>query len=80
MPVECLDHGAFPYKIRNFARMIAQANPLVHPEQVMFADPHRDSGDRRDDEGIGGEKFTLNIQRSAEDISGYNSEEREDAD
>ena len=52
----------------------------MNPEQIVFADPQRDAGDRSDDKEIGGEKFTLNIQRSAEDISGYDSEERDDAD
>jgi hypothetical protein len=52
----------------------------VHPEQVVFADPHRNAGDGSYDEGISGEQFALYIQGSAEEISGYDSDKRDDAD
>lgn len=53
---------------------------LVYPEEIVLADPYRNAGDRSYDETVGGEQFTLYIQGSAEEISGYDSEERENAD
>ena len=53
---------------------------LVCPEQIVFADPHRNAGDGSNYEGVSGEQIALYIERGTEEICGYDSDKRDDAD